>query len=110
MEEKEIKRHKILRDCYRNYDAFHDFVERTGQDIIEYKGITLSFHDLKRTLEQTRLAPRKKQAFYLNVIEDMKQKDVAEIMKITTVSVGQYVDQACLQLAEEYFKGDDPSF
>jgi hypothetical protein len=28
---------------------------------------------------------------------------VAEIMEITTVSVGQYVEQAMLQLSEEYF-------
>ena len=34
---------------------------------------------------------------------DKRQEDVAEQMNITTVSVGQYVKQACLQLSEYYF-------
>ncbi len=49
------------------------------------------------------LAPRKREAFFFNVVMDMKQRDVAEKMNITTVSVGQYVDAACEQMAVEYF-------
>jgi len=49
------------------------------------------------------LSVRKEQAFLLNVILDQRQEDVAEQMGITTVSVGQYVKQACLQLSEYYF-------
>lgn len=41
------------------------------------------------------------------MVQDMKQREVADIMGITTVSVGQYVEAAVMQLAEEYFKGDD---
>lgn len=36
----------------------------------------------------------------------MKQKDVADIMGITTVSVGQYVESGFLQIAEEYFNDE----
>jgi DNA-directed RNA polymerase specialized sigma24 family protein len=113
------QRHLILREAYRNYLTFEQFVTDTGKDVIEYSvpvskesddwiPITISFTDLQRVLnnlndEGTVLSKRKEQAFYLNVIRDMKQKDVAEIMNITTVSVGQYVEQAMLQLAEHYF-------
>jgi DNA-directed RNA polymerase specialized sigma24 family protein len=63
--------------------------------------VTLSFWDLQGALAN--LSPRKKEAVFWNVIMDLKQKDVAEKMKITTVSVGQYVEQAMLQLSENYF-------
>jgi predicted transcriptional regulator len=33
----------------------------------------------------------------------MKQKDVADVMGITTVSVGQYVESGFAQIAKEYF-------
>lgn len=64
--------------------------------------VTLSFWDLQGAL--TKLSPRKREAVFYNVILDQKQKDVAEIMKITTVSVGQYVEQGMIQLADDYFK------
>jgi DNA-directed RNA polymerase specialized sigma subunit len=95
--------HKLLREIYRNMETFREFVAATGKDIIEYGDFTISFFDLERTISLTKLSKRKKQAFELNVLHDMKQKDVAEIMGISTVSVGQYVEQACQQLAEIYF-------
>jgi DNA-directed RNA polymerase specialized sigma24 family protein len=98
------ERHRILREVYRHYIDFYDFFRRTGQDTIDYRGLTISFLDLKKGVDK--LAGRKKEAFHLNVIRDMKQKEVAEIMGITTVSVGQYVDAACRQLSEEYFKNE----
>jgi DNA-directed RNA polymerase specialized sigma24 family protein len=121
------QRHLILREAYRNYLTFEQYVTDTGKDVIEYAipvskesdewvPIAISFTDLQRALkvfnnelrqEGTVLSKRKEQAFYLNVIRDMKQKEVAELMKITTVSVGQYVDQGMLQLAEYYFGESD---
>jgi DNA-directed RNA polymerase specialized sigma24 family protein len=74
--------------------------------------VSVSFTDLERALksyndemrrEGTVLSKRKEQAFYLNVIRDMLQRDVAEIMGITTVSVGQYVEQGMMQLCDYYF-------
>ena len=99
-----VEKDKILREVYRNYSQFKEYVRATGKDTIEYKGLTISFFDLDKNINK--LSPRKKEAFYLNVIVDMKQKDVAEIMGITCVSVGQYVAQACQQLAELYFEGE----
>lgn len=100
-----VQKDKVLREVYRNYLQFREYVRTTGHHIIEYGGLRISFHDLHRGLND--LSPRKRQAFYLNVIEDLKQREVAEIMGITTVSVGQYVQQAMVQLADQYFEGDD---
>lgn len=124
------ERHKILREAYRNYLTWKDLItynqERNTLDTITYSvpeepgsdnivPITISFYDLERALTQfqdgtkadgTVLSKRKEQAFVLNVIQDMLQRDVAEIMGITTVSVGQYVEQAVLQLCDYYFAED----
>lgn len=116
--------HRVLREVYRHYLEFRDLVMGTGQagegadgrkDTIEHaywvhdsKGkrirkeeISISFWDLQKGLSE--LAPRKREAIFYNVIKDMKQKDVAEIMGITTVSVGQYVEAGFQQLAKHYF-------
>lgn len=102
---------------YRHYFDFRDYVSKTGNDIIEYAvetekesgyyvPLAISFTDLKNGVSE--LSERKKEAFFYNVILDWKQKDVAERMGITTVSVGQYVDAAMIQLAKQYFAEDSP--
>jgi DNA-directed RNA polymerase specialized sigma24 family protein len=111
---KEIPIHRVLREVYRNFRQFQEFVSATGKDVIEHGYwvdnedgtrqkvmITISYSDLRDQLNK--LAARKREAMMYNVIMDMKQKDVAKIMGITTVSVGQYVDAACEQLAVDYF-------
>lgn len=94
---------------------FRDLVSATGQSVFEHGEFihdddgniigramyTISFWDLHGAL--SKLSKRKREAMFLNVILDKKQRDVAELMGITTVSVGQYVEQACIQLAERYF-------
>jgi hypothetical protein len=124
------ERHKILREAYRNYLTWKDLItyqhEAETLDVISYRvprneesdemvDVTISFHDLERALNQfngelqqdgTVLSKRKEQAFYLNVIRDMLQRDVADIMGITTVSVGQYVEQGMYQLCDYYYAED----
>lgn len=122
--DEEIPKHRILRDVLRHYLEFRDLVtspehdgqggHRSSDGVIDHGYfveqedgtlrkvfITLSFWDLQGKLAE--LSPRKRQAVFYNVILDQKQKDVAKKMEITTVSVGQYVEQAMLQLSEEYF-------
>lgn len=125
------QQHKIIREAYRNYLTWKDVItysqERDTLDVItynvpkeagsdEYVPVTISFYDLERALksfsedvktEGTVLSKRKEEAFYLNVIRDMLQRDVAEIMGITTVSVGQYVEQGMMQLCDYYFGEQD---
>lgn len=119
---KSMPKHRILREIYRHYTELKAFVtayggdqlithsyivydddgEATGKDTID-----ISFWDLHNSLEV--LSDRKREAVHLNVILDWKQKDVAEKMGITTVSVGQYVEQAMLQLAKIYFVEESES-
>lgn len=113
--------HRVLREVYRHYTEFEALVSATGTHTIDHVvriydedgneidriPITISFYDLRDGLrpqsEGGVLSDRKLQAVMLNVVRDLKQRDVAEIMKITTVSVGQYVEHAMEQLAKTYF-------
>lgn len=111
----EIPKHRILREVYRHYLEFRQYVSDTGNHVIEHGyflyddegnvkdkvNIKISFWDLFNGLKD--LSPRKREAVWYNVILDQKQRDVAKRMQITTVSVGQYVEQAMLQLSEHYF-------
>lgn len=117
----------VLRETYRHYLEFRDLVispSQTSTDrglinssvtcdhgVIEYGyhiyddddrikdkvSVTISFWDLHGSLR--RLSARKREAVFYNVILDWKQKDVADRMGISTVSVGQYVQAAMEQLA-----------
>ena len=119
-----IPPHRILREVYRHYGEFEALFSSTGKHVLEhgyfvYEAdletirekimITVSLFDLRDGLNPQSdggiLSSRKLEAVMLNVIRDMKQRDVADIMGITTVSVGQYVEQAMIQLADKYFSG-----
>lgn len=102
----EKERRRVIREAIRHYPEFEDYFIRSGSATITHKGLTIHFMDLRSWLHQ--LSPRKRQAVYYNVILDLKQKDVADIMGITTVSVGQYVDLATAQLEKMLF-GEDGS-
>lgn len=113
--------HRILREVLRHYYEFKEFVAAGGDHVLDHSyivyddddqpvskhDISLSFWDLHDALrpqaEGGILSDRKREAVWYNVICDMKQKDVAEIMEITTVSVGQYVEHAMEQLCRRYF-------
>lgn len=101
----EQKRHRYLREAVRRYDELEALFIQSGKSVVRGPdGIEICFLDLKDCLK--RLSPRKREAIYYNVICSMKQKDVADIMGITTVSVGQYVESGFLQIAEEYFNDE----
>lgn len=108
--------HRVLREVLRHYTEYRELVNEDGRNhVIEYsywiynragrrkkkETVAVSFWDLYEGLKD--LAPRKREAIFYNVILDRKQKEVAELMGITTVSVGQYVEAGCLQLAKRYF-------
>lgn len=95
------RKDRILREVLRHYLEFETFCAQYGKYVIEHKGVQISFIDLKDILKT--ISPRKMEAVRLNVIYDMKQREVAEIMGIRTVTVGQYVDAAICQIADAYF-------
>ena len=116
---KTMPKHRIFAtpfaSVYPLYTELEEFISKNGGDhiishaypvyddtgeIVGKEAIDISFWDLHDSLKD--LSDRKREAVFYNVILDWKQKDVAEKMKITTVSVGQYVEQAMLQLAKTY--------
>lgn len=119
-------KHRVLREVLRKYITLKEACSRDGNYSLEVCSITgcinpktgackghegpcipvsINLLDLQGCLN--RLSKRKKEAVFYNVILDMKQKDVAEVMGITTVSVGQYVEQACLQVAKDLWGEDE---
>lgn len=117
-----IPPHRVLREVLRHYIEFRELVMGYGllgeadgrKHVIDHsywwwdedgerqkETIEISFWDLHNGLKE--LAPRKREAIFHNVILDKKQRDVAELMGITTVSVGQYVEAGVQQLAKLYF-------
>ena len=115
-----IPLHRVLREVLRHYTEYRELVNQDGRlHVIEYgywvynedgtrkqkEDVAISFWDLHEGLKE--LAPRKREAIFYNVILDMKQKDVAKITGITTVSVGQYVEAGTVQLAKRYFSERD---
>jgi predicted DNA-binding protein (UPF0251 family) len=97
----EKKQHRVLREALRHYKELEDLFMKHGVLVVSHNGLDLCFMDIKKSLNK--LSARKKEAIYYNVILDMKQKDVADVMGITTVSVGQYVESGFAQIAREYF-------
>ena len=98
--------HKIIREILRHYLEFEELAvqqdplnEYISDYTLEYGEYSISFLDLQGCLKG--LSPRKMQAVFYNVILDWKQADVADLMGIKTVTVGQYVEQAADQIAEQ---------
>lgn len=114
------KQHLILREALRHYWTFQAHVSQLGEGTLTRGDISISFYDIQQIFTACtpletdpevifpdedifKLSQRKKEAIYWNVILDMRQKDVAEIMGITTVSVGQYVEAGFIQIAKKIF-------
>lgn len=94
--------HKIVREVLRHYLELEQHCQNTGTWTFEYGDYVISFLDLQGCLKN--LSPRKKEAVYYNVIMDWKQAKVADLMGIKTVTVGQYVEQACCQIEQRILK------
>lgn len=122
-----LKPHRLLREVYRHYTEFKELFKSTGIHTLTHtyewfgpdldeesdaKGhhpadlsvphketVSFSLWDLERGINK--LPERKRQAFYLNVICDLLQKEAGAIMGINHVTVGQYVEQCMIFLAKE---------
>lgn len=95
----------ILRSTLRHYLEFEAYFAQTGEHTLEYGGVTICFLDLQGCLSS--ISERKRQAVELNVIRDLLQRETAHIMGIKTVTVGQYVDHAMIQMGRRLWNDDD---
>ena len=101
VEQDDVLRHRLLREVVRHFSEFQELCSHSGDWEIEHRGIRINFLDLQNAFKD--LSPRKKEAIKWNVVYDKKQIEVAEIMGITTVSVGQYVEAGMSQVAARVF-------
>ncbi len=110
----ELPAHRFLREILRHYLEFQDYVAQGHDHVIEHsylvqepgkplRKVTMSFSfwDLHRGIKD--LPPRKKEALFYNIILDKKQKEVAELMGISTVSAGQYCDLGLKAIVEQFY-------
>lgn len=108
--------HRFLREILRHYVEFREYVAQGNDHVIEHsylvrekdgriKKVTMSFSfwDLHRGIAG--LPKRKKEALLYNIILDKKQKDVAEIMGISTVSAGQYCNLGLQAIVDQFYEG-----
>lgn len=93
----------VIRELFRHYESIRDHRRtETGKDVFSHKGFDFAVSELDLK-DLNLLTPRQKEAFYFNIVLDMKQREVAELLGISTVSVGQYVQAASERLAAHYF-------
>src|SRR3954470_6474197 len=87
---KPILLHRVLREVLKHYSVFETLCSQTGDYEISHQGDKFTFLDLKGCLKN--LSQRQMDAVFWFVIQDEKQKVVAERLGISTVTVGQYCE------------------
>jgi hypothetical protein len=93
---------KEIRAAFRHYHAFREAAARENTySIAGPSGVTLNLLDMEKIIgDDSPLPPRTRQAFILNLVEDMPPEAVASDMGISKGSVAQHVTQA-LKIIEE---------
>lgn len=96
----------VVRELYRHRQSIFDFRTFYGKDVFEYKGITFAAHELDLAPLDL-LSPKQREAWVLAVLEDLPIGETAEVMGVSNVTAGQYVDHAARKLARYHFPGYD---
>lgn len=103
----------LFRKVFRNLRAFRAAYEDYGTDeIIGPGGIELNLHDLERLYEERhRLSRRQKEALELFLHDDVREKDVAEIMGVSkTNPVAIYATQGLRKMYRMIKSGEIAGF
>jgi DNA-directed RNA polymerase specialized sigma24 family protein len=94
---------KQIRAAFRHFHAFREAAARENCYSIEVDGDSLNLLDMERIIgDNSPLPPRTRQAFILNLVEDMPPEAVASDMGISKGSVAQHVTQALKIIEEEW--------
>lgn len=97
---------KQIRAAFRHFHAFREAAARENCYAIEGPdGETISLLDMERIIgDESPLPPRTRQAFVLNLVEDMPPEAVASDMGISKGYVAQHVTAALKIIEEEWAK------
>jgi DNA-directed RNA polymerase specialized sigma24 family protein len=103
----------VLRELFRNYQAFWALYESEGIDVVEAQdGTAFSLWDAQYLYRQIRhLPPRQQQAIQLCLIENMKESDAALKMGVSeTNPVAMYATSGLEKLVQMVQEGQLPRF
>lgn len=103
----------VLRELFRNYQAFVSLYESTGVDTITGPdGTEYSLWDLKYLSENLGfLPPRQRESIVLCLIQNIREQDAALMMGLSpTNPVAMYATDGLKNILKSIWAGDMPRF
>lgn len=103
---------KVLREAFRNIEAFRVTYESEGIDTLESDGVGICLWDLEYLLTQLhRLPRRQRQAIELCLVANMKESDAAVQMGVSVTNpVAMYATSGLLKLVDWVNAGALPRY
>jgi hypothetical protein len=102
----------VLRELFRNLQAFRAYVEAGGSEDLIWKGHEFNYWDLERiyNYSQEALPRRQHQAIFLCLYQNVLEKKAAEIMGVSpTNPVAMYATKGLEKLISDLRAGRIPS-
>jgi hypothetical protein len=102
----------VLRELFRNLQAFRSHVEAGGSEDLIWKGYEFNYWDLERIYiySQATLPRRQHQAIFLCLYQNVLEKRAAEIMGVSpTNPVAMYATKGLEKLISDLRAGRIPS-
>ena len=102
----------VLRELFRNLQAFRSYVEAGGSEDLIWHGHEYSYWDLERIYlySQATLPRRQHQAIFLCLYQNVLEKKAAEIMGVSpTNPVAMYATKGLEKLISDLRAGRIPS-
>lgn len=103
----------VLRELFRNLQAFRAFYEAEGQDTITGPdGQDYCLFDIEHLYSQvTLLSPRQRQAIELCLVSNVKEKQASQIMGVSeTNPVMMYATNGLKKICEMIERGEMPRY
>lgn len=103
----------VLRELFRNLQAFRAFYEAEGQDTITGPdGIDYNLFDIEHLYSQVHLlSPRQRQAIELCLVSNVKEKEASKIMGVSqTNPVMMYATNGLKKLCDLIEAGEIPRY
>ena len=101
----------VLRELFRNLQAFRSFIEQGGSETLIWEGHEYNYWDLARLYEHSQafLPRRQREAIQLCLYENVLEKSAAVMMGVSpTNPVAMYATRGLEKLLEVFRAGEIP--